>query len=368
MKILHISGARSWGGNEQQLIITIPEIKKYNFDSYVFGVENSPLHNVCIEKEIDFICCKSNKLNKTINYKFLKETIAHLKPDLLHLHTSDSVTLFVVSDLLYNLKIPTVFSKKGVSRNVSFLSKFKYNYKNIDKILCVSETVKNHFKTILKIRNHSKLCVIYDGVAEILEPNKGVIDLKKEYAIDATSKIIGNIANHSKAKDLKTLIRTVNQLVNINKLRDIHVFQIGSFSKLTNELKKLVKEYHLEKYITFLGFTENASLFLPQFDIFVMTSEREGGPTSVLEAFQNKIAVVSTKVGVINDVINNGINGFSTEVSNFKELAKDIEIILRNDSLKIKFIKESYQLYLDNFTAEKLGSNTSKIYNTVLRK
>ena len=368
VKILHISGAKSWGGNEQQLIITIPEIKKHNFDSYIFGVPNSPLHNVCIKKGFHFICCKSNKLNKPINYKFLKETIIELKPDLLHLHTSDSVTLFVVSDLLYKLRIPTVFSKKGVSRNVSFLSKLKYNYKNIDKVLCVSETVKTHFNDILKVKNQSKLCVVYDGVSDKSHLKENVINLRKEHNLDGSVRIIGNIANHTKAKDLKTLIETVNVLINIKKMSNLHVFQIGSFSKLTNELKDLVEEYQLRNYFTFLGFIENASSVLPQFDVFLMTSEREGGPTSVLEAFQNKVAVVSTKVGVVSDMVINGVNGFSAEISNFEELANDVVLILNDDSLKNNIIKEANQLYLDNFTVEKLGSYTSKIYNTVLKK
>ena len=43
MTILHISGARGWGGNEQQMIYCIPELEKLGCENIVFGFENSKL-------------------------------------------------------------------------------------------------------------------------------------------------------------------------------------------------------------------------------------------------------------------------------------------------------------------------------------
>ncbi len=43
MNILHISGATSWGGNEQQLVDTIFGLDKLNVYSYIFFYTNSHL-------------------------------------------------------------------------------------------------------------------------------------------------------------------------------------------------------------------------------------------------------------------------------------------------------------------------------------
>ena len=72
MKVLHISGARSWGGNEQQLVYVIQELKKVGVESFIFGVENFELHNYAINNGINFISCKDKKLNKIKNYFYLK--------------------------------------------------------------------------------------------------------------------------------------------------------------------------------------------------------------------------------------------------------------------------------------------------------
>ncbi|HSP83901.1 MAG TPA: hypothetical protein VLN72_09245, partial [Gillisia sp.] len=43
MKVLHISGARSWGGNEQQLLYLVEELAQYGVKQVLFCYENTPL-------------------------------------------------------------------------------------------------------------------------------------------------------------------------------------------------------------------------------------------------------------------------------------------------------------------------------------
>ncbi len=364
MKVLHLSGARSWGGNEQQLVLLISELKSLGVKNVVFGVPNSLLEKYCLQHQISFIPCKSDKLNRRVNYKYLKQIINTNKPEVLHLHTSDSVTVFYLSDLFYRLKIPVVFSKKGVSRKTSFLSRIKYNYKNIDRIICVSETVKNHFKSVLKPVNHPKLVVVYDAVKKPVY--KQTLDLKKTYNISPDKFLIGNIANHTVAKDLFTFINVANFLINGLKFTNVHFIQIGDFSHRTEQYKMLVKEYQLEEYITFTGFLHDASCYLPQCKLFLLTSEREGGPTSVIEAFSFKTPVVSTQVGVVNEMIENGINGFICPIKDYKELAKKCKILILDDELQKDFAVRSYRKYESFFTSKKLASDTLTIYNNLI--
>tara|TARA_B100000809_G_scaffold226875_1_gene238825 strand:+ start:17698 stop:18807 length:1110 start_codon:yes stop_codon:yes gene_type:complete len=366
MKILHISGARSWGGNEQQLVDVIDELNKFGVESVIFGVNNFDLHQYSKKNNLNFIYCKDKKLNKFINYKYLSEISKRVKPDIIHLHTSDSVTVFTISDLLYKLKIPAVFSKKGISRKMSLLSKYKYNYKNIDKILCVSQVVKEHFEDVIASKNHHKLCVVYDGVKVKNDINTLSEDIRETYQINNKVQIIGNIANHNGAKNLPILVKTLNILVNEKQLKNIHLLQVGAFTRATPELKEMVAAYKLEDFITFTGFKENASSLLSQFDVFLMTSIREGGPTSVLEALYKKVPVVSTRVGVVSEAITDGVNGFISEIEDYKTLANKIEILLNDTSLQDSFKEISYQRFLNNFTSEKLGKNTYKVYQEVL--
>ena len=55
MKILHISGAKGWGGNEQQMMNIIPEMNSLGIKNSVFGVQDSLLQMECDVRGILFI-------------------------------------------------------------------------------------------------------------------------------------------------------------------------------------------------------------------------------------------------------------------------------------------------------------------------
>ena len=369
MVVLHISGARSWGGNEQQLVDVIPELEHFNVQNIILGISNSPLHNYIKEKDNKtlFIASKEFKINKRRNFKFLKEVVKKYTPDLIHLHTSDSATLFVISDILFNLKVSTVLSKKGIGNSMSYLSLYKYNYSGIKKIICVSKAVEKDLKeNVIKRKNQAKLCVVYDGVNLDRTRIVRTENIKKLFNISDKKYIIGNIANHVRAKDLDVLIDMMYFLVNNLSVKNIHLLQLGEFSGLTDSLKLKVRELSLDDYISFGGFQDHALDFLPQFDVYVMSSQREGLPITIFEAFYKKTPVVSTKAGGISEAIKDGENGFLAEIKDSKTLAQKVNTLLKSKYLAEKFTQNSEKIFHERFVSNVTAKNTFAVYKEVL--
>jgi len=367
VRVIHLSGARVWGGNEQQLLDIVPNLNKLGVENLVFGVPNTPLHNHCKENNIEFIECKNLKLNKFVNYTYLKQVVKKFKPDILHLHTSDSVTVFTISDILFNLKTPTVTSKKGMGKSMSFLSIYKYNYRNINKILCVSNAVKVAMENeVLKTKNKHKLTVVYEGINIKRISNKSDKNLNLLVKNLKNKIVLGNIANHVNAKDLPTLINMMDYLVNYLKIMNVHLVQIGGFSQLTESLKTQIDDLGLNNYITLLGFQNDASHYLDQFDIFVMSSQREGLPLTIYEAFYKKVPVVSTKAGGIPEIINDGENGFLAETKDYKMLANKIKILIDKPELMTSFSEKSFAKLNELYTSEKAAKNILEVYNSLV--
>jgi glycosyltransferase involved in cell wall biosynthesis len=370
MKILHINGSKTWGGNEQQLVDLIHTLEKQKISSIVFGIKNKPLHRYCDKKNLKFINAFDIKINFKKNFKFLHIIISKYKPDIIHLHTSDAVTLYYLSDILYKLNTPAVFSKKGVGKSMSILSKYKYNFKNVKHIICVSSTVKDFMsEKVIFRKNTKKLSIIYDYInTERIDVVNRKNTLKKTYNIDENISIIGNIANHFDAKDIKTLIKSLNYLVNVLNEKNIKLVQIGKKTDKTEEFKNLIKKYNLEKYVIFTDFVEDASNYLKEFDIFTISSQREGGPSSVLEAFYCKVPVVSTKVGILPEIIKDGKNGYLVDIKDYKNHAKKIQKLLNDKDKRKAFAEKSYQIFIDNFKSEIATKKMIQIYKEVARK
>jgi glycosyltransferase involved in cell wall biosynthesis len=367
MKILHISGAKGWGGNEQQMMYILPELAKNEVDNLVFGINDSILKDKCAKLSISFVGVKDRKLNKCNNYSFLKNVIRDFKPDVLHLHTSDSLTFYVIARILFGFKIKTVFSKKGMGTSSSFLSNLKYNFKGLASIICVSNSVKRDLSKILNQNTQNKTVVVHDCVSIDILNLKPTLNLRDVYKIDSKFKVVGNIANHSNAKDLPTFINVVDEVVHKLNRKDIKFIQIGEFTKNTPELLQLVKDKGLEDTIIFTDKIENASSLVPQFDAFLMTSQREGGPTSVLEAMLLETPVVSTQVGVVPDVIQDGKNGFIAPVKDFKQLANKLLTLLDDENLKSQFVSKSKAIIENEFTAENIAKQTKEEYLRVMK-
>ena len=366
MKVLHVSGSNSWGGNEQQLLDLAIGLKKLKVESNILCIANSTL-----QKKVEshgFKCYTlPSKKKLYLNYaKCLKHLVKQLKPNVIHLHTSNSVTLYVIADILFNIKIPTIFTKKGISGNMSLLSIYKYNYKNINKVICVSKAVEIALKNVYKSKNHHKLCVVYDGITTERSERKNTLDLREEFNISKDSILVGNIANHSNAKDLSTMVKTANELIHNLGFNNVHFIQIGREGKNTEVFMPLIKEYDLENYFTFTGFLEHAMELLPQFDVFLMTSEREGLPLTIYEAFLYNIPVVSTKAGGIPEAVENEYNGLLSEVKDANHLALNLKDLIENPNKRKLFAERSYKLLFEKFTADQCAANTLKVYEQAI--
>ena len=106
----------------------------------VCGLKNSVLELECQKNAITFIPFQEKKLKSFSNYRHLSKISKEENPDIIQLHTSDSLMFFLLTNFFLKIKGKLVFSKKGVGVSGSFLSKIKYNSKRINVVTLISTT------------------------------------------------------------------------------------------------------------------------------------------------------------------------------------------------------------------------------------
>ena len=304
MNILHVSGVANWGGGENQIENLCYELTFNNKETnqFIICVKNSEFHNRLKKSNYHFY---SAPLRIKIDIRFVLKIISVCKSkkiDIIHIHDPTALTLCVLADIFYQKLPPFIYNKKTafpIKQKKKTL--YKYNYKKIKKIICVSNAVKNI--TSKSIPDINKLTVIHDGLRFDKMDKKAPFSLKEKYQIDSKKTIIGHIGNHIRAKNLLTFIDVINEIVNVKKITQFHFIQIGSFTERTPVYLNKVKELNLEKHVTFTGFIDDASAFLPQFNIFLFTSQSEGLGQVLIEAYYSKIPVVATNAGGIPEIV-----------------------------------------------------------------
>lgn len=366
MNILHISGVLKWGGGENHIQNLCFELAQSNpeVNNIILCVEGGQFHQKLTKLKIKFFTASRRR---RIDLSFISRIIKLCKQesiDLIHLHDPTAMQLAIIADHFSNLP-PFVLSKKisyPVRKN--FLSLYKYNYKKIKKYLCVSD--ETHAVLAEGVKAKEKILTIYHGTRIDNKSDVTPFMLREKLGISADKKVIGHIANHYPAKDLFTLVRTLNRLVHEYGRKDIHLVQIGNSSNTTPEIMALVKVHNLEPYISFLGFTENASNFIPQFDIGFMSSKLEGIAQFLYECFYHRVPIVTTNAGGAAEIIKQGETGFIAEKGDDEALARHLIYVLDHPGEAKNIAEKGNALLFSQFITPVMAQKTLAVYREVI--
>lgn len=93
-------------------------------------------------------------------------------------------------------------------------------------------------------------------------------------------------------------------------------------------VKKRLEEAGIPYLHQFLNDPDDVAEYYKAIDLYITTARQEGGPKSILESLASGVPLVTTKVGMAPDIIEDGINGLLCEVEGVDDIvAKSIRII-----------------------------------------
>lgn len=366
MNILHLSAVKNWGGGENHIENLCRELKTLapKVKNVVFCVQNSLFHKKLEDSGIEAIPAVLDfKMDPRYMHKLIG-VCRKEKFDLIHIHDTTALTLAVMADHFYNLP-PFILSKK-----TSFPIKprkqtlFKYNYPKIKRILCVSRATEAI--TGLSVNDHEKLRCIYHGTAINVIQQPANVELKAILNLPNDAILVGNIANHIRAKCLQVFLHVAQELVHEKKLENLHFIQIGAFTGKTPELKEIVQKLKLSENVHFMGDIPDAACLIPQFDLSLITSQSEGLPQFIYESLYHRVPVVSTDVGGIKEIIKHNENGLLSPAHDVESLSKNILSLLECKELREKLCRNSRELIEKNYTSSIMAFKTLEEYKIVI--
>lgn len=363
MKILHVSGAMSWRGGEQQLLYLCEELKLHHVEQLVVCPVGSELYNRLQKTDIEHVI--TYKKNSGISLFFasaLKKIGKKHKVDLMHVHDAHAHTTAFLSAWLLGNKTPIIVSRRvDFPIGKSWFSKLKYNYRSISSIICVSEAIKKIMS--VDIKNKNILSVVHSGIDLNRFPFKEKTGkLRPLLNLNEATVIVGNTSAIAPHKDYFTFVDTAAIILIF--MPQIHFVIIGN-GPLEDKIKDYINQKGLTKNITLTGFRNDVPELLPDFDIFLITSKTEGLGTSVLDAFACNVPVVATNAGGIGEMVENGKTGLLANVGNATQLAENVTMLLKDELLRRK-IKEGAAAKLRSFTKEETAKKTLEIYKKIL--
>src|SRR5690606_5639725 len=101
-------------------------------------------------------------------------------------------------------------------------------------------------------------------------------------------------------------------------------------------LARLIENKRLHDRIRFSGHVENVADYLHAADVFVMPSRSEGFSNALVEALEAGLPCIATRVGIAEDVIEHGHNGFLVERNQVETLSTAMDAILSDSTLRVR--------------------------------
>lgn len=103
---------------------------------------------------------------------------------------------------------------------------------------------------------------------------------------------------------------------------------------LYDELRALIDEYDLIETAEVIGHISDVVEELAQADAYVSSSLIEGMPIAILEAMSSGLPVVATRAGGVEDLVVDGVNGYTVAIGDCTGLAKAMRILAVDADLR----------------------------------
>ena len=136
---------------------------------------------------------------------------------------------------------------------------------------------------------------------------------------------------------------------------------------MESSLREWVKDSGLDMYVKIIGETDDVGGWLSEMDIFLYTSITEGLPNVIIEAQGFGVPVVSTSVGGIPEVVNDGETGVLINSSSAEVFGKKIIKLMAEESFS-EMGEASKIEARGRFSISNMVSGTCEMYSRVLAR
>jgi glycosyltransferase involved in cell wall biosynthesis len=117
--------------------------------------------------------------------------------------------------------------------------------------------------------------------------------------------------------------------------------------------------------LVFTGFVNNVGDYLAAFDMFVLPSNREGIGSILLDAMDQGLPVIASRVGGVPDIVHDAENGILIDAGRVDQLHAAI-LELRDSPERRRALGESGREFARQYSAEAMACKYIEIYRTAL--
>jgi glycosyltransferase involved in cell wall biosynthesis len=248
------------------------------------------------------------------------------------------------------------FSKRHfmIERGLSYVS---------SKIICVSQAVKDFVESCEGI-SPKKTCLIYNVPIWVFENGSDRLPSRNSLGFSDQDCVIASVGSLVENKGHRVLIEALRMMILAHPQLKLLVLGDGP---LRPELEQLVQRHQLVSAVVFAGVVKNPRPFLALSDIFVLpTIHREGLSLAVLEAMDQRLPVVASRIGGIPEAVEHNRSGLLVPPKDSRALSAAISRLATHRSERNAMGAEGQKIVSQKFRHDRMMAQIESLYEALM--
>lgn len=305
-----------------------------------------------------------------IDWVFIFRIVRRIREDrieLLHCHNDTAFFYgFLASRLAH---VPIVYTRHSLDYSVKNIKKIVHSvfYRGTSAIVTVAEEIGERL-VLEENAPRDRLHVVWNGVdggQYRLRDREYVLRKKMELGIPTSARVLGTVGRYWPEKNQVILFDVLAALVGPDTQDDIVLVLVGD-GPLRPELETAARKKGISRKVLMTGLISNTETVYPVFDVFLMSSVREGLPLAIIEAMACSLPIVSTDVGGIRNIIRDGETGYLVPSGDSSAMADRVRILLGNPLLANKIGHNARKFFEDHLSEERMVDAYEDIFKSVV--
>lgn len=293
----------------------------------------------------------------------LRHLLRRLQPDLVSTHSSKAG--WIGRLVARSLGIPVIFTAHGWAFTEGVPSRQRWLFRwaervaapFADKIITVSE-YDRQLALRYRIAAPDRLVTVYNGIPDVPDHLLACPQVQQGKAVRLIM-----VARFSPQKDHALVLRALAGLRTLPWQLEF----IGD-GPLRPACEQLTRQLQLNDRVYFLGEHRNVAERLARAHIFVLASNYEGFPLSILEAMRAALPVVAADVSGVRESVQHGETGLLFPRGNVAALRACLQTLMVHPAMRQSMGQAGRKRYKAYFTLDHMLTDTEQVYQEVFAK
>lgn len=351
MRIFHVITLSSLGG-AQSVVVNLANAQVENNEVWIISSDSREAWKA-LKPEVKVIGIKQLRraislLDIIVGLKLIYYRIKY-HPDIVHLHSSKIGALGRVA-----------FSPRRTIYTVHGFDSIRIANRSF---LVIEKLLKNRCAKIVGVSNYDENNLKAEGISKnVTCINNGITDRTTSCRTTISEEILVNL-NAIRQQYGKVVMCIARD--DCPKRMDLFLEVAGALPQYAFIWVGNGKKYEGSKNVFLLGQIPMAWQLIEYTDLFILLSDFEGLPMSIIEALSFGKPVVASRVGGITELLDNS-NGYAIENEETIIIEK-IKVILEDTQLYAKLSQHARETYLQKFTVNKMLQGYDRLYAEIIR-